>query len=105
MASTLVWNSLTANVTEKAEVKGIASGNVTMPDGVTYQNAVVLNTIRTTVTGPSPFGTYLTVERTLKSLLVARVRLPVIEVLHVFSNGSLVFKRSLPSGTSSVQCK
>ena len=38
------------------------SGNVTMPDGVTYQNAVVLSTIRTTVTGPSPFGTYLTVE-------------------------------------------
>ena len=62
MASTLVWNSLTANVTEKAEVKRIASGNVTMPDGVTYQNAVVLSTIRTTVTGPSPFGTYLTVE-------------------------------------------
>ena len=62
MASTLVWNSLTANVTEKAEVEGIASGNVTMPDGVTYQNAVILSTIRTTVTGPSPFGTYLTVE-------------------------------------------
>ncbi|MDA8571646.1 hypothetical protein N9K91_07110, partial [Schleiferiaceae bacterium] len=58
MASTLVWNSLTANVTEKAEVKGIVSGNVTIPDGVTYQNAVVLSTI----TGPSPFGTYLTVE-------------------------------------------
>ncbi|NDG47108.1 MAG: T9SS C-terminal target domain-containing protein [Flavobacteriia bacterium] len=62
MASTLVWNTLTANVTEKVEVEGVANGNVTMPDGVTYQNAVVLSTIRTTVTGPSPFGTYLTVE-------------------------------------------
>ncbi len=95
MASTLVWNSLTANVTEKAEVEGIASGNVTMPDGVTYQNAVVLSTIRTTVTGPSPFGTYLTVEEHSKVFWLPGYALPVIEVLHVFSNGSLVFKRSL----------
>ena len=95
MASTLVWNSLTANVTEKAEVEGIASGNVTMPDGVTYQNAVVLSTIRTTVTGPSPFGTYLTVEEHSKVFWLPGYALPVIEVLHVFSNGSLAFKRSL----------
>ena len=95
IASTLVWNSLTANVTEKAEVEGISSGNVTMPDGVTYQNAVVLSTIRTTVTGPSPFGTYLTVEEHSKVFWLPGYALPVIEVLHVFSNGSLVFKRSL----------
>ena len=96
MASTLVWNSLTANVTEKAEVEGIASGNVTMPDGVTYQNAVVLSTIRTTVTGPSPFGTYLNVEEHSKVFWLPGYALPVVEVLHVFStNGSLVFKRSL----------
>lgn len=95
MASTLVWNSLTANVTEKAEVEGIASGNVTMPDGITYQNAVILSTIRTTVTGPSPFGTYLTVEEHSKVFWLPGYALPVIEVLHVFSNGSLVFKRSL----------
>ena len=95
ISSTLVWNSLTANVTEKAEVEGIASGNVTMPDGVTYQNAVVLSTIRTTVTGPSPFGTYLTVEEHSKVFWLPGYALPVIEVLHVFSNGSLVFKRSL----------
>ena len=36
IASTLVWNGLTANVTDKAEVQGIA-GTVTMPDGVSYQ--------------------------------------------------------------------
>lgn len=95
MASTLVWNTLTANVTEKAEVEGVASGNVTMPDGVTYQNAVVLSTIRTTVTGPSPFGTYLTVEEHSKVFWLPGYALPVIEVLHVFSNGDLVFKRSL----------
>jgi len=95
MASTLVWNSITANVTEKAEVEGIASGNVTMPDGKTYQNAVVLSTIRTTVTGPSPFGTYLTVEEHSKVFWLPGYALPVVEVLHVFSNGSLVFKRSL----------
>ena len=95
MASTLVWNSLTANVTEKAEVEGIASGNVTMPDGITYQNAVILSTIKTTVTGPSPFGTYLTVEEHSKVFWLPGYALPVIEVLHVFSNGSLVFKRSL----------
>lgn len=95
MASTLVWNSLTANVTEKAEAEGIASGNVTMPDGITYQNAVILSTIRTTVTGPSPFGTYLTVEEHSKVFWLPGYALPVIEVLHVFSNGSLVFKRSL----------
>jgi hypothetical protein len=95
MASTLVWNTLTANVTEKAEVEGVANGNVTMPDGVTYQNAVVLSTIRTTVTGPSPFGTYLTVEEHSKVFWLPGYALPVIEVLHVFSNGDLVFKRSL----------
>tara|TARA_B100000900_G_scaffold219729_2_gene186253 strand:- start:280 stop:1242 length:963 start_codon:yes stop_codon:yes gene_type:complete len=95
MASTLVWNTLTANVTEKAEVKGVASGNVTMPDGVTYQNAVVLSSIRTTVTGPSPFGTYLNVEEHSKVFWLPGYALPVIEVLHVFSNGDLVFKRSL----------
>lgn len=95
MASTLVWNTLTANVTEKAEVEGIASGNVTMPDGVTYQNAVVLSTIRTTITGPSPFGTYLTVEEHSKVFWLPGYALPVIEVLHVFSDGDLVFKRSL----------
>ena len=33
IASTLVWNGFTANVTEKAEVQGISTGNVTMPDG------------------------------------------------------------------------
>jgi len=95
MASTLVWNTLTANVTEKAEVEGIAHGNVTMPDGTTYQNSVVLSTIRTTVTGPSPFGTYLTVEEHSKVFWLPGYALPVIEVLHVFSNGDLVFKRSL----------
>lgn len=95
MASTLVWNTLTANVTEKAEVEGIAHGNVTMPDGVTYQDAVVLSTIRTTVTGPSPFGTYLTVAEHSKVFWLPGYALPVIEVLHVFSNGDLVFKRSL----------
>lgn len=95
IASTLVWNGITANVTEKAEVQGIASGTVTMPDGKTYQNAVVLSTIRTTVTGPSPFGTYLTVEEHSKVFWLPGYALPVIEVLHVFSNGSLVFKRSL----------
>ena len=95
MASTLVWNTLTANVTEKAEVEGIANGSVTMPDGTTYQNAVVLSTVRTTVTGPSPFGTYLTVEEHSKVFWLQDYALPVIEVLHVFSNGDLVFKRSL----------
>ena len=95
IASTLVWNGLTANVTDKAEVQGIASGAVTMPDGVSYQNAVVLSTKRTTVTGPSPFGTYLTVVEHSKIFWLPNYPLPVVEVLHVFSNGSLVFKRSL----------
>ena len=95
ITSSLVWNSLTANVTEKAEVEGIASGAVTMPDGKTYQDAVVLSSIRTTVTGPSPLGTYLTVEEHSKIFWLPGYALPAIEVLHVFSNGSLVFKRSL----------
>ena len=95
IASTLVWNGFTANVTEKAEVQGISTGNVTMPDGNNYQNATMLSTIRTTVTGPSPLGTYLTVEEHSKVFWLPGYALPVIEVLHVFSNGSLVFRRSL----------
>ena len=95
IASTLVWNGLTANVTDKVEVQGIESGNITMPDGNSYQNAIMLSTTRTTVTGPSPVGTYLSVEEHSKVFWLPGYALPVIEVMHVFSNGNLVFKRSL----------
>ena len=95
ITSTLVWNGITANVTEKAEVQGIANGNITMPDGNSYQDAIMLSTVRTTVTGPSPLGTYLTVEEHSKVFWLPGYALPVIEVLHVFSNGNLVFRRSL----------
>lgn len=95
IASTLVWNGLTANVTDKVEVQGVESGNIIMPDGNSYQNAIMLSTIRTTVTGPSPIGTYLSVEEHSKVFWLPGYALPVIEVMHVFSNDNLVFKRSL----------
>ena len=95
IVSPLVWNGLSTSVTDKAEVEGVAVGTVTMPDGVTYQDAVVLSTKRTTVTGPSPFGTYLTLVENSKVFWVPGCPIPAVEVLHVVSDGNTVFRRSL----------
>ena len=56
IVSTVAVGPLTAGFTDKAEVTGIAAGEVTMPNGNTYQNAVVARAKRTTVAGPSPFS-------------------------------------------------
>jgi hypothetical protein len=95
ISSPVTWNGISTNITDKAEVEGVAFGAVTMPDGITYQDAVVLSTKRTSVTGPSPFGTYLTLVEYSKVFWLPGYPIPVIEVLHVESNGSSVFTRSL----------
>ena len=72
--STVLWNSLTAPLTEKIEVLGIATGTIIMPDGNSYQDAVLLSTKKTTVNGPDPiFGNYLTVEEISKQIMASKV--------------------------------
>lgn len=94
--STVLWNSLTAPLTEKIEVLGIATGTIIMPDGNSYQDAVLLSTKKTTVNGPDPiFGNYLTVEEISKQFWLPGYPIPSIEVLHAYSNSSLVLKRTL----------
>jgi len=95
ISSTIVWNTLTMNFTDKSEIQGISSGTVTMPDGKSYANALLVNSKRTQVTGPSLFGNYVTVEEISKQIYLQDYPYPVVEILHVFSNGTLQFKRSL----------
>ena len=67
-----------------------------MPDGNSYQDAVLLSTKKTTVNGPDPiFGNYLTVEEISKQFWLPDYPIPSIEVLHAYSNSSLVLKRTL----------
>ena len=94
--STVLWNGLTAPLTEKIEVLGIATGTIIMPDGNSYQDAVLLSTKKTTVNGPDPiFGNYLTTEEISKQFWLPGYPIPSIEVLHAYSNSSLVLKRTL----------
>lgn len=93
--STVLWMGLTADATDKMEVNGVASGSVTMPDGTTYENAVLLSTKRTTVYGPSPFDTYLEIEEISHQWWVENCPIPAIEVLEAYSNQSLVLSRTL----------
>ena len=86
---------ISAGFTDKAEVTGIAAGQVTMPNGNTYQNAVVARAKRTQVAGPSPTGSFLRLEENSTVFWLQDYPLPVIEVLHVFQDDSLIFKRSL----------
>ena len=67
-----------------------------MPDGNIYNNAIVVSTKRTTINGPDPiFGNYLTVEEISKQFWLQDYPLPVIEVLHAYSNSNIVLKRTL----------
>ena len=67
-----------------------------MPNGNTYQNAVVARAKRTTVAGPSPFtGSFLVLEENSTIFWLQGYPLPVVEILHVFQNDSLIFQRSL----------
>lgn len=93
--SSVEWMGLTADATDKMEVTGIASGSVTMPDGTTYENAVLLSTKRTTVYGPSPLDTYLEIEEITHQWWVENCPIPAIEVLEAYSNESLVLSRTL----------
>ena len=94
--STVSVGPLTAGFTDKAEVTGIAAGEVTMPNGNTYQNAVMARAKRTTVAGPSPFsGSFLVLEENSTIFWLQGYPLPVVEILHVFQNDSLIFQRSL----------
>ena len=86
---------ISAGFTDKAEVTGIATGEVTMPNGNTYQNAVVARAKRTQVTGPSPTGNFLRLEENSTIFWLQGYPLPVIEVLYVFQGDSLIFQRSL----------
>ena len=43
ISSTIVWNTLTMNFTDKSEIQGVSSGTVTMPDGKSYANALLVN--------------------------------------------------------------
>jgi len=96
IGSTVIWNSLTAPVNDKIEIIGLSSGSVTMPDGNVYNNAIVVSTKRTTINGPDPiFGNYLTVEEISKQFWLQDYPLPVIEVLHAYSNSNIVLKRTL----------
>ncbi len=96
VSSTVVWNGITAPLTEKIEVLGIATGSIIMPDGNSYQDAVLLATKKTTVNGPDPlFGNYLTIEEISKQFWLPGYPIPSIEVLHAYSNSSLVLKRTL----------
>ena len=75
--STVLWNGLTAPLTEKIEVLGIATGSVIMPDGNSYQDAVLLATKKTTVNGPDPlFGNYLTIEEISKQFWLPGYPIP-----------------------------
>lgn len=94
--STVLWNGLTAPLTEKIEILGVATGSITMPDGHFYEDAVLLTTKKTTVNGPDPiFGNYLTIEEISKQFWLPDYPLPSIEVLHAYSNSNLVLKRTL----------
>mgnify|MGYP001192443060 FL=1 len=96
ISSTVLWNGLTAPLTEKIEVLGIATGSVIMPDGNFYQEAVLLSTKKTTVNGPDPlFGNYLTIEEISKQFWLPGYPIPSLEILHAYSNSSLVLKRTL----------
>ena len=87
---------ISAGFTDKAEVTGIAAGEVTMPNGNTYQNAIMARAKRTTVAGPSPFsGSFLVLEENSTIFWLQGYPLPVVEILHVFQNDSLIFQRSL----------
>ena len=94
--STVLWNGLTAPLTEKIEILGVATGSITMPDGHFYEDAVLLTTKKTTINGPDPiFGNYLTIEEISKQFWLPDYPLPSIEVLHAYSNSNLVLKRTL----------
>ena len=96
IVSTVLWNNLTAPLTEKIEVLGISTGSIIMPDNNSYQNAVLLTTKKTTVNGPDPlFGNYLTIEEISKQFWLPGYPIPSIEVLHAYSNSNLVLKRTL----------
>ena len=93
--STVLWNELTAPATDKIEINGISSGSVTMPDGTMYENAILVNTKRTTVYGPSPFNTFLTIEEISHQWWIQDYPTPAIEILEAYSNETLVFSRTL----------
>ena len=86
---------ISAGFTDKADVTGLAAGEVTMPNGHTYQNAVVARAKRTQIAGPSPTGSFLRLEENSTVFWLQGYPLPVIEVLHVFQDDSLIFQRSL----------
>ena len=86
---------ISAGFTDKAEVTGVAAGEVTMPNGNNYQNAIVARAKRTQVAGPSPTGSFLRLEENSTVFWLQGYPLPVVEILHVFQNDSLIFQRSL----------
>jgi len=94
--STVLWNGLTAPLSETIEASGVSTGSVVMPDGISYSDAVLVSTKKTTVNGPDPlFGNYLTIEEISKQFWLPGYPIPSIEILHVFSNSNLILKRTL----------
>jgi len=94
ITSTVLWNNFNAPVSDNFQITGISMGMLTMPDGTVHNEAVLVDAIRTTNNGPL-FGQYLNIQEISKQFWVSGYPYPVVEILHAYSNSSLVLKRSL----------
>ena len=96
ITSSVTWNGFNAPFKDKVEISGISSGTVTMPNGNSYENAVLVSAKRTSTTGPDPlFGQTMIVEEVSHQWWLDGYPYPVVEILNAYSNSSLVLSRSL----------